>query len=66
MTPRQIELAFAAGRKAWEDGAAMPPYPGDEPTAEALFWVGYVEARARDYFRRRAMALYPDTVEPRP
>lgn len=59
--------AVVAGRKSWEDGADMPPMPeGDDATAEALFWVGYQEARARDFFRRRAMALYPDTIDPRP
>lgn len=59
--------AVEAGRKAWEDGADMPRMPeGDKLTPEALFWVGYQERRARDFFARRGMALYPDAIIPRP
>lgn len=59
--------AVAAGRKAWEDGEPMPPMPeGDVMSKAALFWMGFQDARCRDFFRRRGMALYPDAVEPRP
>jgi hypothetical protein len=56
------------GRKGWESGAPMPPMPQnhDEYTPEALYWVGYMLRRAQDLFERRGMALYPDTIKPRP
>lgn len=67
MTDDEARAALEAGRAAWADGADMPPMPeSDAATPEALYWAGFIEARAYDWFRRRAMALYPDTVEPRP
>lgn len=63
----EIDELLEAGRKGWEHGAPMPPMPeGDMFTPEALYWLGYMLERARDCFRRRDMALYPHTVEPRP
>jgi hypothetical protein len=63
-----IEATFEAGSIAWETGAGMPPMPDDEDelTFLGVWWLGYMIARGRDYFRRREMALYPDTVEFRP
>ncbi len=61
------EQAFEAGKQAWREGADMPPMPPDNAEDEiAMFWLGYVWERSRDFFKRREMALYPDTVEPRP
>lgn len=67
MSDDEMERALAEGRQAWADGGDMPPYPAaDDVTHEALVWVGFVEARSRDFFVRRKMALYLDTIEPRP
>lgn len=58
---------YEEGRQAWRDGADRPDMPADDaPEAECLFWVGFVFECARDYFKRRGMALYPETVVPRP
>lgn len=67
MSDAEIDELVSAGRKGWEHGAPMPPYPTtDLFTPQALYWLGYVTARGQDFLRRRDMALYPDTVEPRP
>lgn len=69
MTDTEVEAHFRTGQRAWENGADMPPWPGDDAkirTPSTLYWLGYMFERGRDFFRRRDMALYPDTVEPRP
>lgn len=59
--------AYERGRQAWRDGADRPPMPADDaPEYEQLFWVGFVMEVARDFYKRRSIALYPDLVEPRP
>ncbi len=59
--------AYERGQQAWRDGADMPPTPpGDIADEAAMFWVGFMFERARDFFKRQRMALYPDRVEPRP
>jgi hypothetical protein len=60
------EDAFQAGMKDWDAGGPMPSYPRLASGAEFFHWLGFMLARGRDFFRRREMALYPDTVEPRP
>lgn len=63
-----IEATLEAGSIAWETGAPVMPMPCHEDARSfvSVWWYGYMMARARDYFRRREMALYPDSVEPRP
>jgi hypothetical protein len=50
---------------AWRTDAAYPDVSRKITPAQA-YWIGYMLERARDWWRRRDMALYPDTVEPRP
>lgn len=64
---RSTNESYARGAAAWDAGDPLPPVPADtDPMDVQLFWVGYMAARSRDWFRRRAMALYPDRVDPRP
>lgn len=67
MTDDEIRAHMESGRESWRRGDPMPATPAtDDITPEAMQWVGFIEARAHDWFKRRAMAIYPDTVEPRP
>lgn len=67
MTADEISEAIAAGADAWANSEDLPPMPkGNEVTLESMFWVGFIKARSLDFFNRRAIALYPDRIEPRP
>lgn len=52
MTNAEMDAPLEAGEASWERGEPMPAYPGDHfpITSGDLFWVGYVHARARDFY----------------
>lgn len=60
-----LDEAYGRGAKAWDFGDKMPAMPPDDADLETMCFY-LMMARARDYFRRRDMALYPESVEFRP
>lgn len=60
------EEAFREGARDWCRGDPMPSWPRRASGVTFWYWLGFMRARARDFFRRREMALYPDRIEPRP
>lgn len=57
---------FKKGAKGWCRGDSMPDWPRRSAGPAFYYWLGYMHARARDFFRRRRMALYPDMIKFRP